>query len=348
MMKTFSLKTIAVAAVAAMALAVPMQAAMAKDMPGQGKTIKMARATWDTGWFQADVYKQLFEKLGYKVGTILTLKNPLFYQAVGQGDVDLWVNGWFPTHNVYKKSFQPGAKEIGYVAKGGALQGYLIDKKTADKYHIKYLSDMKKPKIRKLFDTNGDGKANLVACPAGWGCQKVISYQIKAYGLTNDIDTIQAGYAAAMADALARYQSGKPIFFYTWTPNWTVGILKPGKDVVWLQVKHTKLPPDQQNLKSAATVKNVTGCSSNPCKMGMPANDIRPVANVAFLKKNPAVASILKTVHIPLKDIFAQNAEMNKGANTPKDLQMQAASWIKAHQGAVDKWLNEARQAAAS
>ncbi|TPW29299.1 glycine betaine/L-proline ABC transporter substrate-binding protein ProX [Pararhizobium mangrovi] len=350
MTKAFGLKSFAVVAATTAALALPIHAANAqsKDMPGKGTTIKMARATWDTGWWQAEVYKQLFEKLGYDVGQVTTLDAPPFYQAVSQGDMDLWVNGWFPLHNSYESTFQNGAEKVGYTAKGGALQGYLIDKKTADKYDIKYLSDMKKEKIRKLFDTNGDGKANMVACPPGWGCEELISYQMKAYDLENDIDLIKAGYSASMADALARYQNGKPVFFYTWTPNWTVGLMKPGKDVVWLQVKDTKLPKDQESLKDAATVKGVTGCSDDPCMMGMPANDIRPVANTKFLDKNPAVKSLLQEVRIPVQDIFKQNAEMNNGADSPDDLTKQAKQWISDHQDEVNGWLKDARQAANS
>lgn len=345
MMRSMTGKTFAFAAIASLALAVPLTSAGAEDMPGAGKTIKMARATWDTGWWQADIYKQLFEKLGYKVGTITTLDNPPFYQAVAQGDVDLWVNGWFPLHNTYKSTFQDGAQEIGYVAQGGALQGYLIDKKTADKYHIKYLEDFKKPDVAKLFDSNGDGKANMVACPPGWGCEKLISYQMKAYGLENSIDLIKAGYSASMADALGRYKNGEPIFFYTWTPNWTVGLLKPGKDVVWLEVKDTMLPEDQMALKDAATVKDVQGCPDNPCMMGMPANDIRPVANTAFLKKNPAVKTLLEEVRVPVKDIFAQNAKMQQGADSAEDMENQAKAWIDEHKMQVNKWLDDARAA---
>ena len=37
--------------------------------------------------------------------------------------MDLWVNGWFPLHNTYEADFSRGAEKIGYVAKGGALQG---------------------------------------------------------------------------------------------------------------------------------------------------------------------------------------------------------------------------------
>lgn len=39
-----------------------------------------------------------------------------------------------------------------------------------------------------------------------------------------------------MADTIARYKEGKPVIYYTWTPYWVSDVLKPGKDVVWLQV----------------------------------------------------------------------------------------------------------------
>ena len=29
--------------------------------------VKMAKANWDTGYFQAEIYKQALEKMGYKV-----------------------------------------------------------------------------------------------------------------------------------------------------------------------------------------------------------------------------------------------------------------------------------------
>src|SRR3546814_3004426 len=82
--------------------AVPLAAQAQQDMPGEGTTVHMARATWDTGWWPAEIYKQLLEKLGYEVGEVTTLDNPPFYQAVAQGDVDLWVNGWFPLPKPYE------------------------------------------------------------------------------------------------------------------------------------------------------------------------------------------------------------------------------------------------------
>ena len=333
-------------AASAMMLFAVTGAASAQDMPGEGKSIDMARATWDTGWFQAEIYKKAVEALGYEVGEIVTLDNPPFYQAVGQGDIDLWVNGWFPLHNTYRDTFEPGATLVGYVAKGGALQGYLVDEKSAGEFDIKSLEDFKRDDVKEAFDANGDGKADLVACPPGWGCELVIEHHLDAYDLRDHVNPIKAGYSAAMADALGRYQQGEPIFFYTWTPNWTVGVLKPGEDVVWIGVDHPDLPEDQKELEDQTIIPGVTGCVADPCPMGWPANDIRPVANEDFLAENPAVQTLLETMELPLGDIFEQNAKMNEGEDSAQDLQRHADEWIAAHQDLFDSWLEKARETA--
>ncbi len=340
------IRPLAAASVAALSLSLAATAATAAELPGDGKSVRMARATWDTGWFQAEIYRQALEDLGYQVDDPITLDNPPFYQTVGQGDVDLWVNGWFPLHNTYRSAFEPGASVVGYVAEGGALQGYLIDKKTQEERGITSLEDFKKPEIRELFDSDGDGKAEMVACPPGWGCEEVIAYHLDTYELRDAIDPIKAGYAASMADALGRYQEGKSILFYTWTPNWTVGILKPGEDVTWIQVPYASLPEDQKELEDQTEISGVTGCVADPCLMGWPANDIRPVANNEFLDQNPAVKRLLEVMSVPIEDIFAQNAKMNEGADSKSDLQQQVEEWISSNQETYDGWLEEAKQAA--
>ena len=307
--------------------------AMAEDLPGKGKDVKMAQATWDTGWFQAEIYRQALQKLGYTVDRVIALDNPPFYQSVGQGDIDLWVNGWFPLHDTYADTFEEGAEKIGYVAKGGALQGYLIDKKTADAYGITNLSDFKKDEIKKLFDSDGNGKAEMVACPPGWGCEKKIAEHLDKWELRDYIEPIKAAYSASMADAIGKFKDGKPILFYTWTPNWTVGVLEPGKDVVWIETPEAT---------EGSIVAGVKGCVNDPCKMGWEANDLRPVANKNFLKENPAVRTLLEKMSIPLGDIFIQNAKMNSGEDKQADIERHASEWIAAHQSEFDGWIKAA------
>ena len=46
----------------------------------------MAKANWDTGYFQAEVYKQALEKMGYKVSEPKAMKPSVFYVAAAAGD----------------------------------------------------------------------------------------------------------------------------------------------------------------------------------------------------------------------------------------------------------------------
>ena len=291
------------------------------------KEIKMGKADWDTGFFQAEIYKKALEKMGYKVTGPTVMKPQVFYVAAAAGDMDLWVNGWFDNHNSYVTESMGKVKPVGYVVEKGGLQGYLIDKKTADKFNIKSIIDIKKH--AKEFDINDDGKADMVACPPGWGCEKIITKHFEELGLGEFINPLKADYSASMADAISRYKNGKSILFYTWTPNWSVGTLKLGKDVVWIEAPYS----DTKEVK----VPNATKSKLN---MGFAVNDIRAAANVDFLKANPKVEKMLKKASIPLADIAEQNLKMNAGEKSEKAIKKHAEEWIKANQSTFDSWIN--------
>jgi len=306
-------------------------------MPGKGVMVKPARATWDTGFFLEAVYSRALEHLGYTVEDPKKLSNPIFYQSLVNGDVDFWANGWFPLHNTQlPDNFHEKAALAGTVVKAGALQGYLVSKRDVEKFGIKSLDDFKREDVKKAFDSNGDGKADLVACPPGWGCEKAITQHLEAYGLNDHINPIKASYTASMADALARYNSGDPVFFYTWTPNWTVNRLKPGEDVLWINV------PD----KNAKAASGIPGAVTDPIRMGFPPNDINVVANKKFLAENPAAAKMFQVMSIPLEAIARQNNRMNAGENTQKDIERHVTEWIALNQDTWNGWLEEARKAA--
>jgi glycine betaine/proline transport system substrate-binding protein len=325
-------------------------AAAAEKMPGKGVTVQPARATWDTGFFLEAIYSRALEDLGYSVKDPKKLANPIFYQSVSAGDVDFWANGWFPIHyaqlgmpyDEYKKK----ASICGTVVKGGALQGYLVSKRDVEKFGIKSLDDFKREEVKKAFDANGDGKADLVACPPGWGCEKVITHHMGVYALADHINPIKASYSASMADAVARYKSGEPVFFYTWTPNWTVNRFKPGTDVMWINVPGTKPSPAQKDYVDAFVHKGVTGAVTDPINMGFAGNDIVVVANNAFLAANPAAAKMFEIMSIPLADIAEQNTKMFDGENTEADIERHVDEWIAGHKEKWNGWLDEARKAA--
>jgi glycine betaine/proline transport system substrate-binding protein len=333
--------------IAAVLLFLAGGATAADKMPGKGVTVQPARATWSTGYFLEALYSRALENLGYDVREAKQLANPIFYQSVVNGDVDFWANGWFPLHNAQlPKNFKEKAVLAGTIAKGGALQGYLVSKKAAEEFNIKSLEDFKREEVKKAFDANGDGKADLVACPPGWGCEKVITHHMAAYDLEGYINPIKASYAASMADAVARYGAGEPVFFYTWTPNWTVFKFLPGKDVMWINVPEIIPSEGQKGFEQAMVQTGVSGAVSDPLKMGFPANDIMVVANKQFLGKNPVAKRLFEVISVPLEDISRQNNRMYAGENTQEDIERHVTEWIALNQQTWNGWLEEARAVA--
>ena len=315
--------------------------------PGKGVTVRPARATWDTGFFTEELARKGLEELGYKVKKVKDLAVPLFYQSVALGDVDYWVNGWFPMHDAQlPKNFDKKAEKVGYVVKAGGLQGYLVSKKYAEKYDIKSLDDFKRPEVMKAFDSNGDGKADLIACPPGWGCEKVIAHHFDVYGLDKYINPIKASYSASMAEGLAKFKNGEPVFFYTWSPNWTIFKMQPGKDVVWINVPKTMPTDAQKATVERMEVSGIKGAVTDPIKLGFVVTDIMTVANKKFLEKNPAAAEFLKNFKVSLGDINAQNTRMNEGEKSSKDIAKHADEWIANNKATWDGWLAAARAAA--
>jgi hypothetical protein len=146
-----------------------------------------------------------------------------------------------------------------------------------------------------------------------------------------------------MADVVARCTRGESVLFYTWTPNWTVGTLVPGKDVVWIEVPFPSLPDGEKIPDNQSTIKGVPGCVNDPCAMGFPPNDIRVVANKNFLANHPDIRRLLELVEIPLEDISAQNARMLEGEDDDEDIRRHALEWISGNRKKIDRWLEAAR-----
>ncbi len=322
-------------------IAVPLHAQRGNETKiGDNRPIWMGRATWDTGWFQAEIYRQLLLELGYQVERPRTFDNDQFYQAVAAGDIDFWVNGWFPLHDVFLTDMVIAQIEIiGTQVQGGALQGYLVDRNSAEALNITSLADFGRAEVAAHFDKDGNGYADLIGCNIGWGCEQIIEHHLGSYQLRDVVEHVQGDYGPLMVNTVEQFDTGEPIFFYTWTPNWTIGTLVPGEDVVWIEVPFPTLPSGQEELANQTSVTNVAGCTASPCLMGFPPNDIRTVANRDFLRVNPAIRALLEVVVIPLDDISTQNALLIGGEDEQADIEQHAASWIANNRKMVDGWL---------
>ena len=330
------------ATAATMAIAMAGTSAFAADaagnLPGKGVKVQPLKSSIAEETFQTLLVMKALEKLGYEIQPIKEVEYPTAHIAIANGDATFMADHWNPQHADYYKNAGGDAKlyRKGIFA-ANAAQGYLIDKKTADQYHIANIGQLKDPKLAKLFDTDGDGKADLTGCTPGWGCEAVIEHQLTAYKLRDAVTHKQGSYSALMADTITRYKAGKPILYYTWTPYWVSNVLKPGKDVVWLEVPFSSLPGEQAGMDTKL---------SNGKNYGFVTNNQQIVANKAWAEKNPAAAKLFEVIKLSVADINAQNYLMSQGQNKASDVERHTAAWIKAHQKTFDGWIEQAQAAA--
>ena len=286
----------------------------------EGGPVSMARANWSSGYMQASIYAQLIEELGYEVTdpAASTLSPYSFYPALATGQYDLWANGWFPLHDIYLEgevvtgqAVDLPIEPVGWQVAEGATDGLMIDKATADRLGINSMDGV--AANAGVFDKDGDGKADLIGCNVGWGCESAINEQIADLSWGPGVEQISGNYDDMAVGVVENVNAGEPALFYAWTPNWTNTVLVAGDNAVWLQ--------------SAV-------------------NDIRAVANTDFLDANPDIHRLLELVAIPLSDIAAQNANMAAADEySEADVEADAKAWIAANRDKVDSWLATARAA---
>lgn len=305
------------------------------SMPGKGITVKALQSPIAEESFQTEIVQQALRDLGYETEPVKQVDYSAAYAAIANGDATYMAVNWEPLQNdMYSNAGgdEKFYREGHYIE--GAAQGYLIDKKTAEAYNITSIDALQNPEIAKLFDSSGDGKADLTGCQAGWGCEMVIEHQLDAYKLRDTVNHNQGQYAAIITDAIARYNEGKPILYYTWTPYWVSGKLVPGKDVVWLEVPFTANPHSDDT--TAPNGKNY----------GFSVNSERIVANRTFAQENPAAAKLFAVAKLPINDVSEENMLISNGEDSEEQIKQHALNWITANRADYDDWLKQARAAA--
>jgi glycine betaine/proline transport system substrate-binding protein len=308
-----------------------------EHMPGEGVSVQPITSGIAEEIFQHEILFEGLRRLGYDVQDPLEAEYAVMHVALGQGDADFTGVHWNLLHEEF---FQNAGGDDQLVKSGNliadVLQGYLIDKATADEHGITNLEQLQDPEIAAIFDANGNGMADLTGCNPGWGCELVIEHHLPEYGLTDTVRHNQGSYFALMADTIARFEQDEPILYYTWTPLWVSGVLVPGEDVEWLEVPYTSLPGDED-----ATAEETSADGRN---LGFAVDDIRVLANRDWAEANPAAARFLELAEIDINDVSAQNLLMREGEDSMSDIQNHVDAWIEENADAFEGWVAEARQ----
>ena len=143
-------------------------------LPGKGTTVQPIQSSIAEEAFQTVLVAKALETLGYTVKAPQETEYATGHLALANGDATFMATHWDPLHaDFYRnaggddKLWRQGA----YVRH--SLQGYLIDKKTAEQYGITHISPaVKDPAARQACSTaTATAKPTSPAARPGWGCE---------------------------------------------------------------------------------------------------------------------------------------------------------------------------------
>jgi glycine betaine/proline transport system substrate-binding protein len=306
--------------------------------PEEGKTIRPAASTNYYSQFLAEIVNQGLRELGYTVEETQQMQITLGHVAVKNGDAHFLTAHWENLN--YAMFLENGGGEaverVGVLV-NNAVQGYLIDKKTADEYQLTNLEQLQDPEIAKLFDSDGDGLADLIGCNPGWSCGAVTEHHLQAYDLVDTVEFVQGEYDALVANTITRLEQGETILSYAYSPHWASAVLQPDVNVIWMEVPFTSLPDTDTETEQIET-------SIDGKNLGFAVDRIRVVANSLYLAENPVAKRWLELVSVPIEDVNAQQKLVYDGENKPEDILRHAQEWVEVNRNPFDRWLAEARQ----
>jgi glycine betaine/proline transport system substrate-binding protein len=332
--------------------------------PGDGVTVKAARASWTTGYMQAAIYAALLRELGFEVAepADLELDPGQFYVALAEGEADFWGNSWYPGHLSWHDGELTDGSLVGdhitiigeeLVASG--LEGFLTNKNIAEENGIVTLDQINDdPALIALYDADdsipGDGIVQILGCPESWTCDDIANEMIEFAGWDN-IEQTKAGYEAMIAEAVGRSADGKAFIMYTWSPSGYLTQLIPGDNAIWLAVEESSvldgsITPDWDFVSTPPAALPAGECTNpDACYLGWAAADILVTASNAFLEANPSAAGLFEQVTFSVVDVAIQNVKYDGGENTTADVNRHADEWIADNRDTVDEWLTAARAA---
>ncbi len=334
--------------------------------PGDGVSVVAGRASWSTGYVQAEIFTALLRELGYTVSEPADMEfGPQnAFMAMAEGQMDFWANSWMPGHKSWlaaeltdKSLIGDKVTVLGEEIMAGGLQGFLIEKGFADEYGIKTFEDLDNNAdaiaAYDATDANpGNGLVDIMGCPEDWTCDNIINSMIKGAGYKNIVQ-VKAGYDPMWAQATDMVNEGLPVVAYTWTPSAYITTIRPGDNSYWLGMEYIlddSNPNDQdggegwdQRPGSAAIGEDMCPArnAEGLCPIGWAAADIQAAANNDFLAANPAAEELFKQIVLSVMDVSVANVAQSAGAD-PRDL---ADEWIADNRDKVDPWLDAARSA---
>ena len=331
--------------------------------PGVGTSLTMCRANWASGYIQAEIVRQILQQAGYEVSdpSVIELGPSNAYTAMAEGSCDFWANSWYPGHfSWFENQLTDGSlvgdhvEAVPGLFQDSGVQGFLVTKTWAEDNNVSTIDQINRDEsLWSQFDSDGNGKGEILGCPESWTCDDIIENQIAWGNGTEPWDNMEetkAEYDALFAEMVNRVNAGEPGILYTWSPASYLTVLVPGDNVLWLSVEAVlddsnplgKEGGENHQQEEGFTAFGADMCTQ-PCQLGWSAADIQVSARTDMLDANDGfLRDLFPLIKPSILDISFLQVDQTDGDGSQAHVAELASGWMADNAAHVDSWIAEA------
>lgn len=268
------------------------------------RPVVIAGLNWDSNAFHAAVAARILrDGFGCAVEIAPGATRPLI-KAMANGEVDITMEVWKDNlpklwpEALRKEQVVEVGVNLADAVQGWFVPRYLVEGAAARAPGLNSVDDL--PRYKQVFaDPEERSKGRFYNCMLGWGCEKINSAKLHAYGLTDHFTNFRTASGAALVKAISNhYRKREPFLTYYWGPTWVLGeydlvmLEEPPFDpAIWQQLARDRKP-------SRATA--------------YPASEISIGTNADFANEAPEIVAFLARYRTSNRLVSMALANMNR------------------------------------
>ena len=266
---------------------------------------------WDTVEATAHILKALIERR-FPVHVRLarsTTEEAFREMSERQGTIDVLPEVWLPSYQVLWQKHAGG--EIGVVANQKPYVGFqqlCVPGFVEDRYGVRKISDLGRPEVAKLFDSDGDGKGEIWIGQEDWYATQIQILQARDVGY-GPLYELLTGPEEEAWKRLERFVAKKqPVLTYCYSPHWTTETM---------DLHALAMPPYQPACFSFPPPLNRPG-EKPKASCSAPVPYIHIAFSTRLFRKAPAVARMLSTLELSAEMVGEWSVAMHRKGAEPR------------------------------
>ena len=257
--------------------------------------------------------------------------NATIFQAMdqGKGDIDVHPDVWLPNQESFTKKY---VDEAGTVTLSSnpyqGNQGFCVTKDFGEANNITDITDLGRPDVAALMDSDGNGKGEMWIGAPGWASANVNEVKTRDYGLLDFIEPIRAEEAVKTARIKDSIAKGEGYAFYCYEPHavWFMFDVQMLTEPTFDPAKYVMIQPsddadwyEKSNVASKDALKDVQIAWAN-----------------TLGDRSPAIAEFFQNFKLDASDVSKLAFEISANGRDPADV---AKEWVNANSDRVDAML---------